>query len=53
MGFPLRHCSGKRTHFAMTGNVLVFLEFVGFSSYDRELREPLVLGQGNPSPFEY
>ena len=49
VGFLLRCCSGKGPHLAMTGDPCCFSR-VGavFSSYDGELREPLMLPQGSP-----
>ena len=48
-GFLLRHCRGKRPHLAMMGEPRGFSRVAaGFSSYDGELREPLLLAQGSP-----
>ena len=45
----LRYCSGKGPHLTMTGEPHVFPRVAaGFLSYNRELREPLVLPQGSP-----
>ena len=47
MGFLLRRCRGKGPHLTMTGEPRGFSRVaVGFSSYDRELREPLMLPPG-------
>ena len=47
--FLLRRCSRKGSHLTMTGETRGFSQVAaGFSSYDRELREPVVLPQGNP-----
>ena len=49
MGFLLRCCSEKGPHLTMTGEPRGFSRVeMGFLSYDRELREPLVLLQGSP-----
>ena len=49
VGFLLRHCSGKGPHLATTGDPRGFSRVaVGFSSYNRDHREPLVLPQGSP-----
>ena len=49
VGFLLRHCSGKGPHLMITGEPRGISQVaVGFSSYDGELREPLVLPQGRP-----
>ena len=49
LGFLLRSCSGKGPHLAMTGEPRGFSRVgAGFSGYDGELREPLVLPQGSP-----
>ena len=49
MGFLLRLCSGKGPHLAMTGEPCGFSQVaVGFSSYDRELGEPLMFPQRSP-----
>ena len=49
VGFLLRHCSGKGPHLATTGDPRGFSRVaVGFSSYNRDRREPLVLPQGSP-----
>ena len=49
MGFLSRRCKEKGPHLAMTGEPRGFSRVVaGFSSYDGELREPLVLAQGSP-----
>ena len=49
VGFLLRHCSGKGPHLMITGEPHgISRVVVGFSSYDGELREPLVLPQGSP-----
>ena len=54
MRFLLRHCSRKGPHLAMTGEPRVFSRVAeGFSSYDGELREPLVLPQGSPISIRY
>ena len=48
MGFLSRCCSGKRHHLMMTGEPLGISRVVaGFSSYEGELREPLVVHQGS------
>ena len=53
MGFLLRRCNGKGPHLAMMGEPAGFSRVVtGFSSYDRELREPLVLAREVQSPFK-
>ena len=45
----MRRCSRKGSHLTMTGETRGFSQVAaGFSSYDRELREPVVLPQGNP-----
>ena len=49
MGFILRRCSGKGPHLVMMGKPRGFsLVVAGFSSYDVEHREPLVVPQGSP-----
>ena len=49
MVFLLRRCTRKGSHLTMTGETRGFSQVAaGFSSYDRELREPVVLPQGNP-----
>ena len=49
VGFLLRGCSGKGLHLTMMGEPRGFSQVAtGFSTYDRELRMPLVLAQGNP-----
>src|SRR5574337_1266195 len=49
VGLLLRRCSGKGLHLAMTGEPRGFSRVAaGFSSYDGELRMPLVLAQGSP-----
>ena len=49
MGFLLRRCSGKGPHVAMTGEPCGFPQVAaGFSSYDGELREPLLWPQKSP-----
>ena len=49
VGLLLRRCSGKGLHLAMTGEPRGFSRVVaGFSSFDGELRMPLVLAQGSP-----
>ena len=49
MGYLFRRCSGKRPHIAMMGEPRGLSRVtMGFSSYDVELREPLVLPQGSP-----
>jgi len=49
VGFLSRRCSGKEPHLVMTGEPHGFSRVaVGFSSYDGELREPLLLPQGSP-----
>ena len=49
MGFLLRRCSRKGLHHTMTGERCgVSRVAAGFSSYDGELRTPLVLAQGSP-----
>ena len=49
VGFLLRRCSRKLAHLTMTGKPRDFSQVtVGFSSYDGELREPLVFPQGSP-----
>ena len=49
MGFLSRCCSGKRLHLSMMGEPRGFSPVVvGFSSYNGELREPLVLPQRSP-----
>ena len=53
MGFLSRRCKEKGPHLAMTGEPRGFSQVVaGFSSYDGELRKPLVLAQGSPISFE-
>ena len=53
VGFLLRRCNGKGPHLAMMGEPAGFSRVVaGFSSYDRELREPLVLAREVQSPFK-
>ena len=53
MGFLSRHCKEKGPHLPITGEPHGFSRVVvGFSSYDGELREPLVLAQGRPISFE-
>jgi len=48
VGFLLRRCSGKGLHLTMTGEPRGFSRVaVGFSSYDGELREPVLLPQGS------
>ena len=48
-GFLLRRCRGKGPHLAMTGEPCGFSQVaVGFSSYDRELGEPLMFPQRSP-----
>ena len=48
VGFLLRRWSGKGPHLAMTGKPHGFSRVAaGFSSYDGELKEPLVLCQGS------
>ena len=49
LGFLLRYCSGKGLHLAIMGKPHGFSRVaVGFSSYNGELRMPLVLAQGSP-----
>ena len=49
MVFLLRRCTRKGSRLTMTGETRGFSQVAaGFSSYDRELREPVVLPQGNP-----
>ena len=49
VGFVSRCCSGKGPHLVMTGEPRGFSGVAaGFSSYNREFREPLVLSQGSP-----
>ena len=49
VGFILRRCSGKGPHLVMMGKPRGFsLVVAGFSSFDREHREPLVVPQGSP-----
>ena len=49
VGFLLRGCSGKGPHLTMMGKPRGFSRVeVGFSSYDVEFTEPLVLPQGSP-----
>ena len=49
MGLLSRHCSGKGPHLVMRGEPRGFSRVVaGFSSYDVEHREPLVVPQGSP-----
>ena len=53
MGFLSRHCKEKGPHLPITGEPHGFSRVVaGFSSYDGELREPLVLAQGRPISFK-
>ena len=53
MGFLSRRCKEQGPHLAMTGEPRGFSQVVaGFSSYDGELRKPLVLAQGSPISFE-
>ena len=48
-GISLRCCSGKEPDLAMMGEPRGFPRVAaGFSSYDGELREPLMLAQGSP-----
>ena len=48
-GISLKTLQWKGPHLAMTGDPRGFSRVVaGFSSYDRELREPLVWPQGSP-----
>ena len=49
MGFILRRCSGKGPHLVMMGKPRGFsLVVAGFSSFEGEHREPLVVPQGSP-----
>ena len=49
MGLLLRCCSGKGPHVTMMGEPRGFSQVAaGFSSYDGELSEPVVLPQGSP-----
>ena len=49
MGFLLRRCSRKGPHLAMTEEPRGFSRVVaGFSTYNGELREPLLLARGSP-----
>ena len=48
LGFLLTCCSRKGPHLAMMGEPCGFSRVTGFSTYDRELREPLVDPQGSP-----
>ena len=49
MGLLSRHCSGKGPHLVMRGEPRGFSRVAaGFSSYDVEHREPLVVPQGSP-----
>ena len=49
VGLLLRHCSGKGPHLVMRGEPRGFSRVAaGFSSYDVEHREPLVVPQGSP-----
>ena len=49
VGFLLKCCSRKGSNLVMTGEPRGFSRVAaGFSSYDRELRDPLVLAQGSP-----
>ena len=49
VGLLSRHCSGKGPHLVMRGEPRGFSRVVaGFSSYDVEHREPLVVPQGSP-----
>ena len=57
MGFLLRHCSGKGPHLALRGESPGFSRVtasnLGFlSSYNGDLRDPLVWPQEIPSPCE-
>ena len=49
MGLPLRCCSAQGPHLAKTLEPRGFSRVaVGYSSYDRDFRLPLVLAQGGP-----
>ena len=49
VGFILRRCSGKGPHLVMMGKPRGFsLVVAGFSSFEGEHREPLVVPQGSP-----
>ena len=49
VGFILRCCSGKGPHLVMMGKPRGFsLVVAGFSSFEGEHREPLVVPQGSP-----
>ena len=49
VGLLSRHCSGKGPHLVMRGEPRGFSRVAaGFSSYDVEHREPLVVPQGSP-----
>ena len=53
MGFLSRLCKEKGPHLAMMGESRGSSRVVvGFSSYDGELRKPLMLAQGSPISFE-
>ena len=49
VGFLLIRCSGKRPHLTMMGEPRGFSRVAErFSSYDGQLREPLMFPQGSP-----